>query len=445
MLSIWIGRAGSGKSEKVLRTIASERTQRAQVLIVPEHTSHRAEVDLCRACGETASRNAEVLSFQNLATRVLSRTGGLADVTLDGGGKLLTMRLALQELSGRLKVFHHPSQRAAFLQQLVELAEEFYAYEIRPEELYEKTQEIGGAMGDKLQSVALLFGAYDAKLHAGGRDARSRVEKLRDALGSSQYLAGKDVYVDGYAYFNRLEEDILSIILRQAHQVTVTLLGEKGNQELFQNALRQRERLVRMAREVGVPCEICWFTAQERTALDRLERCFFGSDEVWPEPTDQIALYEAATAYSEAEYVAAQIREMVRSGKYRYRDIAVAARNMDRYGPILENALRRAEIPAYQARRHDILEKSVITLLLGAVDAVTGGLEYEDMFRYLKTGLAGITPAECDLLENYVILWQIRGSMWLRETPWTANPDGYGAEMTDARQARLDEINRIRE
>ena len=409
MLTILMGRAKTGKSEQVLRRIGELGDSSRQILLVPEHASHQAEVDLCRACGETASRNAEVLSFQNLATRVLSRTGGLADVTLDGGGKLLTMRLALQELSGQLKVFHHPSQRAAFLQQLVELAEEFYAYEIRPEELYEKTQEIGGAMGDKLQSVALLFGAYDAKLHAGGRDARSRVEKLRDALGSSQYLAGKDVYVDGYAYFNRLEEDILSIILRQAHQVTVTLLGEKGNQELFQNALRQRERLVRMAREVGVPCEICWFTAQERTALDRLERCFFGSDEVWSEPTEQIALYEAATAYSEAEYV--------------------AARNMDRYGPILENALRRAEIPAYQARRHDILEKSVITLLLGAVDAVTGGLEYEDMFRYLKTGLAGITPAECDLLENYVILWQIRGSMWLRETPWTANPDGYGAEM----------------
>ena len=339
------GSAGRGPASRKRCCAPSRRSgRRAQVLIVPEHTSHRAEVDLCRACGETASRNAEVLSFQNLATRVLSRTGGLADVTLDGGGKLLTMRLALQELSGQLKVFHHPSQRAAFLQQLVELAEEFYAYEIRPEELYEKTQEIGGAMGDKLQSVALLFGAYDAKLHAGGRDARSRVEKLRDALGSSQYLAGKDVYVDGYAYFNRLEEDILSIILRQAHQVTVTLLGEKENQELFQNALRQRERLVRMAREVGVPCEICWFTAQERTALDRLERCFFGSDEVWPEPTEQIALDEAATAYSEAEYVAAQIREMVRSGKYRYRDIAVAARNMDRYGPILKtpSAARRS-------------------------------------------------------------------------------------------------------
>ncbi len=29
------------------------------------------------------------------------------------------------------------------------------------------------------------------------------------------------------------------------------------------------------------------------------------------------------------------------------------------------------------------------------------------MFRYLKTGLAGIDRAECDKLENYVVLWEI--------------------------------------
>lgn len=35
--------------------------------------------------------------------------------------------------------------------------------------------------------------------------------------------------------------------------------------------------------------------------------------------------------------------------------------------------------------------------------------------------------------------------MWLRDVAWTANPDGYGADMTPERQARLDEINTIRE
>lgn len=79
MLSIWIGRAGSGKSEKVLRTIAAERTQRAQVLIVPEHTSHRAEVDLCRACGETGQpqcRGAELPEPRHARFEPHGRSGG---------------------------------------------------------------------------------------------------------------------------------------------------------------------------------------------------------------------------------------------------------------------------------------------------------------------------------------------------------------------------------
>ncbi len=60
------------------------------------------------------------------------------------------------------------------------------------------------------------------------------------------------------------------------------------------------------------------------------------------------------------------------------------------------------------------------------------------MFRWLKTGLAGLTPEECDLLENYVLNWEIHGQMWLRDVDWTDNPDGYGAPWNDQRQARLD-------
>lgn len=445
MLSIWIGRAGSGKSRRVLERMKACRAQRPQILLVPEHISHEAELDLCRALGATASRDAEVLSFRNLAGRVLAESGGLADVTLDNGGKLLTMRLALQEVHTKLKVFGRPSQRSAFLQQLTELMEEFYAYEITPEQLYEQVAEVEGATGDKLRDVAILFAAYDAHLHADGRDARSRVQKLRDAVPQSDYLRGKDIYFDGFAYFNKTEESILRVMLRQANSVTVTLLGEKGNEHLFENAVRERQRLERMAQEEGTDCEILWLNAPCITPLQHLERHFFGADAVWEEDTDAIALYAANTAFTEVEYVASRIRELVRSGQCRYRDISVTARNMDVYAPLIETVFERSGIPAYLSRRSDILSKAPLTLLLSAVDAVTGGFAYEDMFRYLKTGLAGITPQECDLLENYVITWEISGNMWLRDTAWTANPDGYGAEMTEERQARLSEINRIRE
>ena len=443
MLTIWIGRAGSGKSARVLETMGRERENRPQLLLVPEHTSHEAELDLCRACGPTASRNAEVLTFQSLATRVLSETGGLAEVTLDNGGKLLTMRRCLQELHSNLKVFGRPSQRAAFLHQLTTLADEFYAYQIAPETLYRHVADMEGAMGDKLRDVALIFAAYDARLRNGETDMRSRVQKLHDSLPQSHYLDGKDLYLDGFSFFNKQEESVLTLALRRCHSVTVTLLGDRSGQ-LFQNAAAQKERLVRMAHEAGVECRLAYLSRQDDSPLGHLERHCFGSDAVWEEETGAVALYQAATAYTEVEYVSARIRQLAAQG-YRYRDIAVASRSMDSYGPLLESVFRRDGIPAYISRRSDILEKPVMTLLLSAVDAVTGGFEYEDMFRYLKTGMTGVTAAECDLLENYVIRWDIRGNMWLRDVPWTLNPDGYGLDMTEERTVRLEEINRIRE
>ena len=442
-LQIWMGRAGAGKSRLVLETIEKRRGQRPQVLLVPEHASHEAELDLCRACGPTASRDAEVLSFRNLATRVLGQVGGLADVTLDNGGKLLTMRRALQEVSGRLTVFARPSQRPAFLRQLVALADELYAYQVRPETLLRQVEDIPGAAGDKLRSAALVFAAYDARLHGSGFDVRSRVQKLCDALPEDDYLAGKDVYVDGFSYFNRVEEDILTTVLRQAHSLTVTLLGDMHDVQLFQNAIGQRYRLERMAKDTGAYCEVEHLVSASDTALGHLERHCFGDTEVWRGGEVPIRLYQANTAFSEVEYVSAQLRCLARQG-VRWRDIGVAARNMEVYGPLLEAVFRRDGIPAYISRRSDILEKPVLTMLLSAVDAVTGGFEYEDVFRCLKTGMAGITAAECDVLENYVIRWEIRGGMWLRETDWTASPDGYGAELNEVRRQRLAEVNAVR-
>ena len=53
--------------------------------------------------------------------------------------------------------------------------------------------------------------------------------------------------------------------------------------------------------------------------------------------------------------------------------------------------------------------------------------------------------AECDILENYALKWEIRGAMWTRETPWSAHPDGYGEEWTDEARARLKTVNALRE
>ena len=249
--------------------------------------------------------------------------------------------------------------------------------------------------------------------------------------------------MDGFSYFNRVEEDILTTVLHQAHSLTVTLLGDMHDVQLFQNAIGQRYRLERMAKDNSAYCEVEHLVGTSGTALGHLERHCFGETEVWHGGEVPIRLYQANTAFSEVEYVSAQLRRLARQG-VRWRDMGVAARNMEVYGPLLEAVFRRDDIPAYISRRSDILDKPVLTLLLSAVDAVTGGFEYEDVFRCLKTGMTSVTEQECDLLENYAIRWEIRGNMWLRDVDWTACPDGYGLEMTPRRQEQLSEVNRVR-
>jgi len=446
MLTILIGRAKTGKSDYVLRRIAELGDTGKQILLVPEHASHQAEVDLCRVCGPTASRHAEVLSFRRLSDRVLSITGGISQVTLDAGGKLLTLQKALLEVAPELRVYRRPSQKAAFLQQMLDLFDELRCYEIAPETLFTQAQEMDeGATREKLLDLSLLYGAYEARLCRPGFDRRDRMSKLCDHLEESGYAAGKDIFIDGFTYFNAQERRALNILLRQAGSVTVTLLGEKDSrEEIFEASLKTRDQLVRLAQETGCGCEVLYRTACGDGALAHLEQHFFGENLPYGGDSASIRIREAETAFSEVEQTAADIRRLTANGMCRYRDITVAAARIADYEGLIETVFERYGIPVYLSRRSDMLEKPVWSLLTGVLSAVENGFEYEDMFRWLKTGLAGLTPEECDILENYVLKWEIHGQMWLRETDWTDHPEGYGALWDERQQARLDMVNELR-
>lgn len=273
MLHLLLGRARTGKSERILHEIAALGDSSQQILLVPEHASHAAEMDLCRVCGDSASRHAEALTFKLLTSRVLNICGGSAEVTLDNGGKLLTLQRALSELAPMLKVYRRPSQRAAFLESLLAVMEELQAYAVSPEALSQSVADLAGESGDKLRDIALIYGIYLAKLHAPGRDARDGLKKLEENLEASGYIDGKDIYLDGFAYFTGIEINILRILLRRAKSVTVSILGDTADRSLFSAGLRTREQLFALARDAGVPCEEETLRGGAvRGALEHIER-----------------------------------------------------------------------------------------------------------------------------------------------------------------------------
>ena len=219
--------------------------------------------------------------------------------------------------------------------------------------------------------------------------------KLCEVLESSRYAFGKDVFLDGFTYFNAQERQVLESILRQARSVTVTLLGEPDSaEEMFQVSLRTRDQLTRLADQAGCPWEVGRSPAPTTPALGYLEQHFFGEGEPYQGDSAAIRVREADTAFSEVEQTAADIRRLVAAGKCRYRDITVAARNMADYEGIIETVFERYSIPAYLSRRSDMLEKPVWSLMTGVLSALENGFGVRGHVPLAETGLAGLTPEE---------------------------------------------------
>ena len=122
--------------------------------------------------------------------------------------------------------------------------------------------------------------------------------------------------------------------------------------------------------------------------LAYLERNLFRyKDGVYTGTPENIRIYEGSNPKEELQYIVSEILQLTRKEGFRYRDIAVVTADLETYGKVAANMMKQ------------------------------NGYPYDTMFRYLRTGLTGISRHDIDMLENYCLAVGIRGSRAWHE-PW---------------------------
>ena len=453
MVKLILGRAGSGKTTAVLRAICRPGQDRRQILMVPEQQSHEAERALCRFGGDGVSLYAEVLSFSRLSSRVFLAAGGMGEPELDAGGRILLMRRAVEAVSGRLTVYARPSRRPAFLEELLSTLDELKSCCVRPEHLLQAAEGTGGDEGDKLRDLGLICTAYEALAARTALDPRDRLTRTAEKLKECPWARGAQVWLDGFTDFTPQQEAVLRKLMKQAETLTVTLTcdhleEDEGGAGIFSPARRTAAQLLRLAKQGRILCEVeilDGYDPAKSPELQIVERQLFAQERSEPVSCGgSVELFQASTPRSEVEWTASRIRELVRREGYRYRDMGVVARDFSAYQPLIESVFPRYEIPVFSSAMTDILEKPILTLVTAALDTVANGYRYDDVFRYLKTGLTDLSQEDQDLLENYVIKWNLRGSRWTQKKDWAMHPRGYGADWTEEDQALVKRLDRAR-
>ena len=444
MLRLLLGRDWTSNRDAVLARIASDihGKQGRRILLVPELISHDMERRLCSAAGDTASRYGEVLSFTRLASRVAESAGSAAQECLDNGGRVVAMASAARQLSSRLKAYASVETKPEFLTDLIDAVDEFKRCCITSADLRMASRETEGNLSQKLEELSLLMESYDSLCARGKRDPRDQMSWVLEQMETTTFGQEHIFYVDGFPDFTRQHLAILDHLIQVSPEITVSLNcdGVSSEKMAFEKAGNTALDLIACARRAGVEVNIEYITPAP-SPLDVVRSCLFQGSIAPGSAGECLRTYRAETPWQECMGAAQQIMELVASG-CRYRDITLVCTDMAIYRPLADLIFHRFHIPLYQSGTEEILHKTVIHTVLTALDAALSGFDQRETLRYLRSALSPLNPDECDLVENYAILWGIRGTKWT--SAWINHPDGLGGQWNEYTQKRMELLNDLR-
>ncbi len=447
MLKLVLGAAGSGKTELICREIRDRMADRTgMVLLTPEQQSHRAERRLAAACGPRLSLCGEVLSFTRMYNRAAVEMGGLADPLPDRGGKLLLMALALEDVGSGLRRFGERSRRADFLRRLMATAEELQSAMTTADDLRAAAEKASGAMQDKLADMALLLEAWEAVQTRQLGDCRDAAGRLAAGIADCGVGSG-GVWADGFTDFTARELAVLEGVLRRGTDLTVALTLGEGTEPRFAVTEGAFRSLADAARRAGAEMTVERLPDPEPDPirylaenLDRYEAPPF------PEKTSSVEVCRMDSFSGECRWAASRIRELMMADKdLRYSDFAVALPGFARRRNLLTAVFRAYELPVYVEESEPFAPSGPAVYVLEALRTVTEGWRSGNLIRCLKTGFGPLTREETDELENYCLIWNLRGeSSWRQPEPWDLSPEGYGDAASSDGEALL-RLNGLRD
>ena len=454
MLHLILGPAGSGKTTRLYEELEHwVQGGKKAILLVPEQYSFESEKALYRRLGPTGAARVEVLSFTRLCDRIFREYGGLAVNALTDTGKAMLMSLALGEVRDTLQIYARQVGSAAFVESLCAAVSEFKNGGVSPEELAAAARESGDAqLREKAAELSTIYEVYNALLESRYTDTADDLQRACRLVEDHPFFAGYGVFVDSFMTFMASEFRMLELAIGGAPHCTCAfccdgMADQEGGNGVFSTAKKAIARLIRAARQSGVgvavPEVLEGSHRFQNEELSCLERSFLRPRVIpCPGTSQWVQVAAAPSPWEEIQWVAANIAGLVREEGYRYSDVAVICRSLERYRTPVERIFTRYDIPCFFDRRVELESKPLTALLLSALEAVRGNYSTEAILRFAKNPALGLSAPELARLENYCYIWGVEGRHWL--TPFENHPGGLSEAFDEAAVLQLEELNLLR-
>lgn len=456
-----------------------DNTDMEATLIVPEQQTVVWETKIAELLPDEQLLRVEVTNFTRLANAVFREYGGLAANRCDDGGRTLILWRAMLSVWDGLTVYNRglDGREDKNLPTLTAAVGEMKQNGVTPLALEEAAYRLEQQDGEseltrRLYDLSLIYSAYEELLHEEYCDRHDVMNALCEALegAGGGYFDGKVCFVDSFFSLTVQQKRIVRSIMKRASEVDVTFScdPEDAGEIQFGEVRAYFDSMTRIAGEIlseqNAELSVIRLKKDLRHAegsmLSQVEKRLFSfsdapdaesvrsqTEEENPAEkmaSDSVRVIRCADRYEEAELCASIIEKLTREGS-RYADIAVVARNMAARSGVVDTALRRHGIPCFISERSALAQNPAVRLFVSLLDVQSNGWQRRDVVRLLKTGLTPLADYECDLFEEYVATWNIRGRrLFAEEEEWSMNPEGYRREVGAWAEKTLTIVNEAR-
>ena len=459
------GRGGSGKSTYLLNEI-KQRVQDNEttpvILLVPEQYSFEMEKKISSLyLGKEKDKymRTRVLTFNTMSALVFTKTGGLTDVNINSSGKAMITYKAIEKVASELNVFSKAAAQTGFVGSVSEIISELKQYNVNYDMLEYIAEDIENeTLRLKLKDVSKIYEAFENELHENYVDSQDMLGSLAQKLENTSYFDECYVYIDEFTGFTPKQYSILAKLLKKAKEVSISLTVDNVNylnyrkNDPFSRTKYTYEKLRKIAMDNGVKInpyidlnkgKIKRFeNNNELLHLERYYNAYPYHD--YEKKVNYLKIKEFNNLYEEVEHIAKEIVNLVRDKNIRYKDITVATRDLNRYDFLVHSIFNEYEIPNFIDKKRDVKSNPIIVLITSALEIKNKRYSYEVMFRYLKSGLIGLSVDEVSLIENYVILNGIKGKKWLEEKWEYRAVNNYNSDITEEESQTIQTINEIK-
>ncbi|MFQ9894727.1 MAG: PD-(D/E)XK nuclease family protein [Lachnospira sp.] len=436
--SLLQGGSGAGKSEYLSRLVCEESVRRPHdnfIVVVPEQYTMETQKKLVHMHSRKGILNIDVVSFERLAYKVFEELGGGNRPVLDDTGKNLIIRRVLEKEKKKLDYFGSSIEKTGFVSELKSVISELLQYGITPQQLGEIGENVKEKqqLSAKLKDIRLVYKEFMAFLSTNYITSEEILDVLCGLVEKSKLIAGSEIIFDGFTGFTPIQYKLMRLLLvySKGIKISVTIdkkerpTGHEGWNNLFFMSKEMMNRLIAICEEEGINVDdtVCVdrdinYRYEGAKDLAYLERNLFRyKGGVYTGTPENIRIYEGSNPKEELQYIVSEILQLTRKEGFRYRDIAVVTADLETYGKVAANMMKQNDIPAFLDYKRSVAANPYVEMLCSALEIVEKGYPYDTMFRYLRTGLTGISRHDIDMLENYCLAVGIRGSRAWHE-PW---------------------------